>query len=234
VQAPAPFLEFDIVRTLPHDRQAFTQGLLYRDGYLYESTGLEGQSTLRKVDLETGRVVRMVRVPAPHFAEGLAEAGGRLFQLTWQSGIGFIYEFDTFKPLGTFAYGGEGWGLAYDGTRLVMSDGSDELRFLDPASLKETGRVTVKDGGRPLRNINELEVIRGEIFANVWMTEQIVSIAPATGRVTGRLNLRGLLTAEDLRQQVDVMNGIAYDPAGDRLFVTGKWWPKLFEIRLKR
>jgi glutamine cyclotransferase len=232
--APAPSLDFDIVRVYPHDRAAFTQGLVYRDGYLYESSGLQGQSTLRQVELETGRVVREVKVPPQHFAEGLADFGGRLFQLTWQSQLGLIYDIATLTQTGTFSYTGEGWGLARDGSRLVMSDGTSTLRFLDPTSLQETGRITVTDGGRPLADLNELESVKGEIFANVWMTDHIVIISPKTGRVTGRINLRGLLTADDLTRQVDVLNGIAYDAAGDRLFVTGKWWPKLFEIRLRR
>lgn len=232
--APAPYLSYDIVRVYPHDRAAFTQGLLYRDGYLYESSGLQGRSTLRQVEIETGRVVREVKVPPQHFAEGLADYDGRLFQLTWQSQIGLIYDISTLAQTGSFPYTGEGWGLAREGNRLVMSDGSATLRFLDPGTLQETGRLTVMDGGRPLADLNELESVRGEIFANVWQTDHIVSIAPNTGQVTGRLNLRGLLTADDLTQQVDVLNGIAYDPAGDRLFVTGKWWPKLFEIRLRK
>lgn len=231
--APVPYLEYDIIRVYPHDRAAFTQGLLYRDGYLYESSGLQGQSSLRQVEIETGRVVREVRVPPQHFAEGLADYEGRLFQLTWQSQIGLIYDVATFTQTGTFPYAGEGWGLARDGNRLVMSDGTSTLRFLDPGTLQETSRLTVMEGGRPLADLNELESVRSEIFANVWQTDHIVSISPKTGQVTGRINLRGLLTSGDFTQQVDVLNGIAYDAAGDRLFVTGKWWPKLFEIRLR-
>lgn len=230
----APWVGYEIVRSFPHDRTAFTQGLVYHDGYLYESTGLTGQSRLRQVEIETGRVVREIQVPPPHFAEGLAELGGRLFQLTWHSQIGFIYDLATFRQVGTFGYPGEGWGLTHDGSQLVMSDGSATLRFIDPASLAETRRIRVRDGALPQDKLNELEFIRGEIFANVWMTDTLVAIDPWSGRITGRLNLQGLLGAEDRRQKVDVLNGIAYDEAQDRLFVTGKLWPKLFELRLRR
>jgi len=232
--AAMTWYDYDIVHTYPHDRGAFTQGLVFRDGFLYESTGMHGQSSLRKVEPETGRVVRQVAVGAQHFAEGLADFGGRLFQLTWQSNVGFVYDLETFALQRTFSYDGEGWGLARDTNRLIMSDGTSALRFLDPDTLGETGRLNVTEGGQPVGNLNELEVVKGEIVANVWQTDHLVIISPQTGYVTGRVNLRGLLTAADLTRQVDVLNGIAYDTAKDRLFVTGKWWPKLFEIRLRR
>jgi glutamine cyclotransferase len=224
---------FRVVTVFPHDPQAFTQGLLFRDGFLYESTGLAGKSELRKVRLETGEVVERRAVGAEHFAEGLADVGDRLFQLTWRSGIGFVYGLRDFEPQGTFRYAGEGWGLAGDGKRLVMSDGSATLRFLDPDSRRETGRLPVTEQGRPISNLNELEVVKGQILANVWQSDHIVIIEPADGRVVGRIDLTGLLPFED-RPGVDVLNGIAWDRARDRLFVTGKWWPKLFEIQLVR
>jgi glutaminyl-peptide cyclotransferase len=224
---------YDIVRTYPHDRKAFTQGLLYRDGFLYESTGLNGSSSLRQVELETGTVVRQVPVDREYFAEGLADTGSRLVQLTWQSGLGFLYDRPTFTQTGTFKYTGEGWGLTMHGNRLLMSDGSSTLRWLDPATLAQTGTLPVRESGGTVEGLNELESVKGEVFANVWQTDSIVIISPESGQVTGRINLRGLLSAEDMTQQVDVLNGIAYDAAHDRLFVTGKWWPKVFEIRLK-
>jgi glutamine cyclotransferase len=224
---------YEVVNTWPHSREAFTQGLLYRDGFLYESTGLNGRSSVRKVVLETGAVIRQRDVAREFFAEGMAAIGDRLIQITWQSQQGFVYDIDTFEPLQTFAYDGQGWGLAYDGKRLILSDGTDTLRFLDPEDFRETGRVQVTYKGQPLPQLNELEMVKGELFANVWGTEVIATIDPDSGRVTGRVDLRGLLSAEDRREPVDVLNGIAYDRDGDRLFVTGKLWPKLFEIRLK-
>jgi glutamine cyclotransferase len=224
---------YRVVQVFPHDPKAFTQGLIFRDGFLYESTGLEGKSELRKVKLETGDVVERRAVDARHFAEGLADFGDRLFQLTWRSQIGFVYGLHDFKPQRTFGYVGEGWGLASDATRLILSDGTATLRFIDPESLRETGRLLVTEEGRPISNLNELEVVKGQIFANVWQSDQIVIIEPSDGRVAGRIDLTGLLPFED-RPGVDVLNGIAWDRARDRLFVTGKWWPKLFEIQLVR
>jgi glutaminyl-peptide cyclotransferase len=228
----APVSGYQVVKVYPHDRTAFTQGLVYRDGYLYEGTGLAGQSALRKVRLESGEVVQQHRLDPQYFGEGIAVWGDTVAQLTWQSEIGFLYDRTTFKPLRTFRYTGEGWGLTHDGRRLVMSDGSATLRFLDPSTMKETGRMTVRDGGKPVPNLNELEFVKGEIYANVWQTERLARISPKTGQVVGWVDLTGLLDARD-RAGVDVLNGIAYDAAGDRLFVTGKLWPKLFEIRLK-
>ena len=224
---------YRVVRVFPHDPQAFTQGLIFRDGFLYESTGLAGKSELRKVTLETGAVVERRAVAAEHFAEGLADFGDRLFQLTWRSEVGFVYGLRDFKPQRTFNYRGEGWGLASDAKRLIMSDGTATLRFIDPESLRETGRLQVTEEGRPISNLNELEVIKGQIFANIWQSDHIVIIEPSDGRVVGRIDLTGLLPFED-RPGVDVLNGIAWDRARDRLFVTGKWWPKLFEIQLMK
>lgn len=228
----APVAGYQVVKIYPHDRQAFTQGLVYHDGFLYEGTGLAGQSALRKVRLENGEVVQQHRLEPHYFGEGIAVWDNTIAQLTWQSEIGFVYDRATFKPVRTFRYTGEGWGLTHDGKRLIMSDGSDTLRFLDPGSQKETGRLTVRDGARAVPHLNELEFIRGEIYANVWQTERIARISPRTGQVVGWIDLAGLLDPRD-RPGVDVMNGIAYDAVGDRLFVTGKLWPKLFEVRIK-
>jgi glutaminyl-peptide cyclotransferase len=235
VQTAAPVVYgYEIVHTYPHDLGAFTQGLIFLDGVLYESTGLNGKSTLRKVKLETGEVLQRRDVDGKYFAEGLTEWQGTLIQLTWQTRLGFVYDLATFAPKRTFAYAGEGWGLTHDRTRLIMSDGSAILRFIDPATLTETGRMTVTDRGQPVIRLNELELVKGEIYANVWGTDSIVRIAPASGQVTGWINLAGLLPAADRTPSADVLNGIAYDAARDRLFVTGKQWPKLFEIRLVR
>lgn len=224
---------FTVVNVYPHDRQAFTQGLLYHDGVLYESTGIEGQSTLRRVELSTGTVLQRHVVPRPFFAEGLALHGDRLFQLTWQQGIAFVYDRQSFREVARLTYTGEGWGLAHDGQRFILSDGSSTLRFLDSSTFQETGRITVRDAGAPVRDINELEIVKGEIFANIWHSHRIARIDPGSGQVRGWVDLAGLLAPGDVDNTEAVLNGIAYDEAGDRLFVTGKLWPKLFEIRLK-
>ena len=232
--APATF-SYRVVRSYPHDPRAYTQGLLYRDGVLYEGTGLTGESSLRKVRLETGEVLQIRRLDAKYFGEGIAVVGNDVIQLTWQSEIGFVHDLATFETRRTFSYTGEGWGLTYDGTRLIMSDGSAVLRFLDPASLRETGRLTVRDGGIPVEQLNELEIVKGEIYANVYQSDRIARISPKTGHVTGWIDLTGLLSRRDaagLDPMDAVLNGIAYDAAKDRLFVTGKRWPKLFEISL--
>ena len=228
----APVSGYEIVRTYPHDPRAFTQGLFFLDGFLYEGTGLNGQSGIRKVKLENGEVVQVQKLDAQYFGEGIAPVDDTIVQLTWQAGVGFVYDRQTFERLRSFTYEGEGWGLTYDGTRLIMSDGTPVLRFLDPKTLEVTGRVEVKDGGRPVDDLNELEMVKGEIFANVWSTDRIARISPKTGAVTGWIDLRGLLSPADAKG-VDVLNGIAYDAAKDRLFVTGKLWPKLFEIRVR-
>lgn len=227
-----PVSSYRVVAVYPHDRQAFTQGLVYRGGFLYESTGLEGQSTLRKVRPETGEVLVKRPLEKQHFAEGLTVWGDHLLQLTWTSKKGFIYDLATLKRQGTFNYAGEGWGLTHDKDRLIMSDGSSVLRFMEPKTFRETGRLTVKSGGTPLSQLNELEVVRGEIWANVYRTDRIARISPGTGQVTGWIDLAGLLSEADRRLPVDVLNGIAFDPDRNRLFVTGKFWPKLFVIEL--
>ena len=228
----APTWRHEVVRSFPHDPDAFTQGLLVRDGFLYESTGQKGRSSLRKVEIETGKVVQRLAVGNQYFAEGLAAWGAQLIQLTWETNLGFVYDRATFKQLRTFTYKGEGWGLADDGKRLVMSDGSPNLRFLNPDTLAEIGRVRVLDGPTAVENLNELEVVKGDIFANVWLTDRIAVIAPATGRVTAWLDLKGLMPGQ--ANPDAVLNGIAYDAARDRLFVTGKLWPRMFEIRVIR
>lgn len=229
--AAAPVARAQVVRVYPHDPEAFTQGLVYVDGFLYESTGLNGRSTIRKVRLENGEVVQVHRIDPQYFGEGIAVWGDTLVQLTWQSGIGFVYDRATFQRTRTFTYRGEGWGLTYDGTRLIMSDGSAYLRFLDPKTFKETGRLQVRDGATPVASLNELEVVNGDVFANVWQADRIARIDPKSGRVTGWIDLQGLLDPREAAR-TDVLNGIAYDAAGGRLFVTGKLWPKLFEIRI--
>lgn len=231
--APAAQYGYKVVRSYPHDPQAFTQGLVFHEGVLYEGTGLNGQSSIRKVDLESGRVLQVRELDDRYFGEGIAIWKDALVQLTWQSEVGFVYDLATFEPRRTFTYPGEGWGLTHDGTRLIMSDGSSTLRFLDPVTLRETGRLPVHDGGAPVGELNELEYIKGEIYANVWNTHRLVRISPKTGQVTGWVDLRGLLDPRDAAR-VDVLNGIAYDAAKDRLFVTGKLWPRLFELQLVR
>jgi glutamine cyclotransferase len=228
---PAPVLGFKVVATFPHDPAAFTQGLVFSKGELYESTGLNGESTLRRVDITTGRVLQRLDVPREYFAEGLALVGDELLQLTWQTQIGFVYDRATFKQKRTFQYHTEGWGLAYDGTsRLVMSDGSDTLTFLDPKTQTAGRTLRVQDAGRPVGNLNELEWVDGEIWANVWMTDRIARISPNTGEVNAWVDLSTLYPRARRQPPADVMNGIAYDPATRRIFVTGKKWPTLYQI----
>lgn len=232
VGSRAPVSSYAIVRSYPHDPRAFTQGIEYRDGVLYEGTGLNGQSTLRKVEVATGKVLQQTLLSPEYFGEGITTWGETILQLTWQSQIGFVYDRSTFKQVRTFKYTGEGWGLTHSADALIMSDGSASLRFLDPKTLAETRRLLVTDAGIVIRDLNELEWVNGEIYANVWQTNFIARIAPSTGRVLGWIDLTGLLSREDQQQGTDVLNGIAYDAAGRRLFVTGKLWPKLFEIRI--
>lgn len=231
--APARYT-FTVVNEYPHDPEAFTQGLIYRDGYLFESTGLNGRSSLRKVRLDTGEVVQRIDVDARYFAEGLADWNNRLIQLTWQSNIGFVYALDTFALQRTFPYAGEGWGLTRDDRRLIMSDGSSTLRFLDPETFEETGRLAVTERGLAVNNLNELEMVQGEIYANIWQTDEVVVIAPGTGHVTARIDFSPLRARLDPARPIDVFNGIAWDASGGRLFVTGKLWPRLFEVRIDR
>jgi glutamine cyclotransferase len=228
---PAQF-GYKIVKTYPHDRTAFTQGLEFRDGFLYEGTGQVGRSALRKVDLPTGRVVQEYQVPRPYFGEGITVLNEQIFQLTWQHQTGFVYDRAGFKLIRSFDYQGDGWGLTNDGKQIFFSDGSAQIRVWDPASLKEVRRITVRDGARQITALNELESVKGEIFANIWHDDRIARISPADGKVVGWIDLTGLLPAAERPDPEAVLNGIAYDAAGDRLFVTGKLWPKLFEIRI--
>ncbi len=232
-EPPAPkHYTYQVVTTYPHDTGAFTQGLVFLNNRLFESTGLNGQSTLREDDLDTGKVLRQTSVPAEYFAEGLAIIGNKAYQLTWQNHKGFVYDLETFKLEKEFYYDGEGWGLATDGKSLILSDGTSQIRFLDSATFKVQRTINVSFRGKPLDNLNELEYIKGEIYANVWRTNAVVRIDPATGNVVGLIDFSGLLQQSDIQPDTDVLNGIAYDAAHDRLFVTGKKWPKLFEVNL--
>ncbi|MGH9855142.1 MAG: glutaminyl-peptide cyclotransferase, partial [Blastocatellia bacterium] len=224
---------YEVINTYPHDPGAFTQGLVFHQGLLYESTGLNGSSSLRRVELETGRVLKRVDVPSVFFAEGLALFNSRLYQLTWQNQQGFVYDLDSFNMVGGFRYAGEGWGLTHNGHSLIMSDGTSQIRFANPDTFEIQRTITVQDNRREINQLNELEYVKGEIYANIWQTDRVARIDPNSGRVTAWINLSGLLSPEDRARGVDVLNGIAYDEASDRLFVTGKFWPKLFEIRLK-
>lgn len=223
----------EITASRPHDPGAFTQGLVYADGVLYESVGLYGESALRRVDPATGAVLAERRLDKNLFGEGLAVVGDRLVQLTWKAGRGFVYDRETFERVGEFRYHGEGWGLTYDGERLILSDGSDVLRFLDPDDYRETGRLAVRDRGRPVTSLNELEYIAGEIWANLWRSDLIARIDPHSGEVTGVVDARSLRDEIPIVYRLDVLNGIAHDPATGRIFLTGKRWPRVFEIRLR-
>ena len=226
---------YKVVRSYPHDTHAFTEGLFYQDGFLYESTGLNGQSSIRKERLETAEVIQQRQIPSQYFGEGIVAWGHRLIELTWQSHVAFVYDLTSFTPQGEFHYRGEGWALTHDNHHIIMSDGTPYLRLLDPMTFKEVGRIKVTEEGAPVSNLNELEWVKGLIYANIWQTDQIVQIDPASGQVVGHIDLAGLLdTAQPPSDPNDVLNGIAYDPARDRLFVTGKNWPKLFEIKLIR
>ena len=221
-----------IVRALPHDPGAFTQGLVLRDGVFYESTGLYGESTVRIVDPGTGRVIRSRSLGEGFFGEGLELVGDRLIQLTWKEGTAFVWDAETLAPLGTFSYDGEGWGLCAQEDRLVMSDGSSRLTFRDPATFEPVGRVEVLRAGEPVEWINELECVEGLVYANVWQTEEVVIIDPGTGRVVGQIDASSLLDRLGSTDGIDVLNGIAYD-SGDRSFyLTGKLWPEIFQVRL--
>jgi len=226
-----PLFGYTIVHVYQHDPDAFTQGLQYVDGVLFEGTGLNGRSSIRRVELETGKVLQKRAVPSQYFGEGITVWKNDLFELTWQSHVAFVYDRTTFEPKKQFSYPGEGWGLTHDGTNLIMSDGSAELRVLDPGTFAEKRRIRVTAAGAPLRNLNEIEYVKNEILANVWQTDYVARIAPDSGKVTGYIDLRGLLTPQE-RAATDVLNGIAYDAARDRLFITGKLWPKLFEIKI--
>jgi glutamine cyclotransferase len=227
-----PVYGYQIIHTFPHDPAAFTEGLVFNGGFLYESTGLYGRSTLRKTQLETGQVLQQHDLPADVFGEGATIFGDRIIQLTWKSQLGYVYDKLTFRLLREFTYPTEGWGITHDGKNLIMSDGTANLYFLNPDTFERVGQIEVHGDNGPVTQLNELEYVQGEIYANVWQTDRIARIAPDTGQVLEWIDLSGLLSAEDRRVPVDVLNGIAYDPEHDRLFVTGKLWPKLFEIKL--
>lgn len=229
---PAPVQGFKVIATFPHDPESFTQGLVFADGQFYESTGLEGESTLRRVEISTGKTLQRYDVPAQYFAEGLALIGDELLQLTWKHQLGFVYDRATFKQKRTFPYTGEGWGIAYDAANgLVMSNGSDTLTFLDAKTLAPVRSIRVRDAGKPIRDLNELEWIEGEIWANVWYTDRIARISPRTGEVNAWVDLSALWPVSQRPQSRDqVLNGIAYDKATRRIYVTGKKWPRLYQI----
>ena len=232
-QMGTPEYTYEVAHAYPHDRSAYTEGLFYLDGFLYESTGLFKQSSVRKVRLETGEVLQRYDLPEEYFGEGIINWKDRLIQLTYKTQVGFVYDLAGFGLQRRFGYPGEGWALTTDGKGIFMSDGTPEIRFWDPETLRETGRLTITDQGRPVQYVNELEWIKGEIYANIYMTNRIARINPANGNVIGWIDLTGILPAAD-RAGTDWLNGIAYDAKSDRLFVTGKLWPKLFEIRLLR
>jgi glutaminyl-peptide cyclotransferase len=227
-----PEYGYTVVHVYPHDSTAFTQGLEYHGGFLYEGTGLNGRSSVRKVKLETGQVVERVEVDPFYFGEGITVLNQQIFELTWKTQTGFIYSLPTFRKTKTFNYPGEGWGLTNDGRNIYMSDGTDEIRVWDPVTLQEKRRIMVRDQNEPVMNLNELEWVRGEIYANVWLTEKVARISPMDGRVLGWIDLQGILPKDDQKKDTDIVNGIAYDSLGKRLFVTGKLWPKLFEIKV--
>ncbi len=230
-----PLYDVEVVHSFPHDAAAFTEGLFYLKGFLYESTGLEAHSSIRKVRIDTGTVVQKIEIPAQYFGEGIVNWENEIISLTWKSHVGFVFDLATLKQQRSFSYEGEGWALTQDGKQLIMSDGTAELRFLNPKTLRETRRLQVTLEGRPLQNVNELEWVKGEIYANVWQSDWIVRIDPRSGEVVGVISLAGILKSSVRVPGPDsVLNGIAYDAKGDRLFVTGKDWPKLFEIRVKK
>lgn len=229
--SPSQTYGYRVVNVYPHDSSAFTEGLVYNGSMLYEGTGLNGKSSLRQVDLETGIVQNQILIPAEFFGEGITIWKDRLIQLTWKSKVGFIYDKESLALIGNFSYQTEGWGITTDGSQLIMSDGSSTLYFLDPDTFRVTGMITVRDGGREVEGLNELEYINGMIYANIWPTDMIAIISPETGDVQAWIDLTGLLS-EEKRMRTDVLNGIAYDREGDKLFVTGKLWPSLFEIKL--
>lgn len=223
---------YDLLNVYPHDEGAFTQGLAFADGILYEGTGRRGESSLRAVELQTGDNLKRVSLPDEYFGEGISVWDNTIVQLTWKSGVGLVYDRHEFRQIDEFTYDTEGWGITYDGERLIMSDGTSRLHFLDPATYSVEEVVEVTDGDSPVTRLNELEYINGLVFANVWKTDRIALIAPTDGRVVGWLDLAGLLESQQAAPGADVLNGIAYDSENDRLFVTGKLWPWLFEIRI--
>lgn len=228
-----PVYGYRVINTYPHDPNAFTQGLVMEDGFLYESTGLYGHSTIRKVDLRTGKILAVSKLPQRYFGEGITIFDDKIIQLTWHSKVGFVYDVNNFNILKEFSYRTRGWGITNDGRNLIMSDGSSSLYLLDPHTFEQTGQIHVHQNGVSLRGLNELEYVDGNIFANVWRTDLIAIIKPGTGRVMGWIDLKGILNPGNVNKKIDVLNGIAYDNGTKRLFVTGKLWPNVFEIEIE-
>lgn len=228
----APVQSYKVIHAYPHDTGAFTEGLEYHNGELWESTGLNGQSTVRRVDLATGKALENHPLSTLYFGEGITFFGGHLYQLTYMNGVAFEYDPHTFKQLTSFHYQGEGWALTHDSKHLIMSDGTSALRVLDPVTFQEINRIMVRDGAQPVTNLNELELIGNQIWANIWTKEVIARIDPHSGEVASWVNLAGLRRDAGCGASCDVLNGIAYDAAHRRIFVTGKNWPKLFEIQV--
>jgi len=227
-----PIYSYRVINTYPHDSNAFTQGLVFENGFLYEGTGLYRSSSLRRVELETGTILQISPLPDKYFGEGITIFENKIIQLTWKSNIGFVYERNTFNKLNNFKYSFEGWGITHDGKRLIISDGTSIIHFLDPNTFKEIGQIKVFENNTPVNKINELEYVKGEIYANIWQTNRIARIDPRSGRIIGWIDLTGILEETNDAEEVDVLNGIAYDAVHDRLFVTGKLWPYIFEIQL--
>ena len=228
-----PVYTYSIIATYPHDPEAFTQGLAFAGGYLYEGTGLTGQSSLRQVELETGQAIKDLQLPADLYGEGITILGDRVFQLTWKSHRGFVYDLESFALLGEFSYAGEGWGITHNGSALIMSDGSANLYFIDPETFSLIRQIEVHDDRGPVSRLNELEYIGGEIYANVWLSDRIARISPETGQVTAWIDLTGLSRQEQgVKDANDVLNGIAYDAVNGRLFVTGKRWQQIYQKEL--
>jgi glutaminyl-peptide cyclotransferase len=228
----APVRSYKVVRMYPHDPKAFTEGLEFHDGALWESTGENGTSSIRRVDLATGKPLEDHPLSTLYFGEGITFFAGRLFQLTYMNGVAFVYDEKTFKQLASYHYSGEGWALTHDSKRLIMDDGSSALRFLDPATFQELGRLVVREGTRPVSNLNELEWIEGEIWANIWTKEIVARIDPRNGQINSWVDLTGLRKLAGCGDGCDVLNGIAYDAPRKRIFVTGKFWPKLIQIEV--
>ena len=232
IGASTPLYSYRVMNVYPHDINAWTQGIVFEDGYLYESTGLPGRSSLRKIELVSGKICKIYQLPASYFGEGLTLWHEKLIQLTWKSRVGFVYNKRSFKKQIEFRYPTEGWGITHNGMFWIISDGTATLRFYDPETFVEVNRIKVHDQETPIGFLNELEYIQGEIYANVWKTDYIAKISPNSGKVVGWIDLSGLLSIEDRKGQASVLNGIAYDALGDKIYVTGKFWPKLFEIKV--
>jgi glutaminyl-peptide cyclotransferase len=229
---PIPFIQYEIIDIFPHDSKSFTQGLVWKDGLLYEGTGLYGSSSLRKIDPETGRILKQIALKDNFFGEGITIFEDAIYQLTWKEQIGFIYDVETFRLLKTFSYEHEGWGITHNGECLIISDGSSILRFIDPSTMEEIRQIKVHENQKLIDQINELEYIQGRVFANIWQTDKIAIINPETGEILSWLDLTTIKDLLETNQKIDVLNGIAYDSNDDELFITGKFWPNLFKIKI--